>query len=225
MIGNGQERIHQLLCVEKLDDGSFVRVVSIGGVKYRGAAITGDPLETGELTAGWKRIEDDVLVRYYEQEVHLISYMTVDQGYRKYLEKLSRHLKMDETFVSSVIDGAKYEYEEFELMTPKALFFLDEPGQIAQVRQSLSEKIRQRFYYQLRQWVSGVSDHEILEEIPDDMVVTIQDSLDAGNCLPGTESFAREFFPGRTKITAGELKKYSNNPNVMRVFLYLTLKE
>ena len=66
-----------------------------------------------------------------------------------------------------------------------------------------------------------MNDRSLLEAIPDDLVVTFDDSLDAGNCRPGTEAFAAQYFPGQTRTTAGELKKYADNYNVMRIFRYL----
>ena len=64
-----------------------------------------------------------------------------------------------------------------------------------------------------------------MEEIPDDLVISIQDSLDAGNCQPGTESFRDQYFPGKTETTAGELKKFASNKDVIRVLLYMYHKK
>lgn len=59
------------------------------------------------------------------------------------------------------------------------------------------------------------------KQFQDDLVISVDDSLKAGNCLPGTEAFIKEHFPGKTETIAKKLKEYSDNYNVMKVFRYL----
>lgn len=47
--------------------------------------------------------------------------------------------------------------------------------------------------------------------------IVMQDSLDAGNCEPGTRDFARRTFPGRESVTVKELVRFIENPRVRAV--------
>lgn len=221
--GWDQERMLQLLSAEKLEDGTFVRTMKIAGTKYRGKALAGNPLETGHLTAGWQRIADDVLVRFYDRsnEAHLVAYAPARAAYEKLARRLANRMGEGEEFISFV-SSHEDEYVEFELMVPRALFLLDEAAQVAEVRQGLARKVREDIMSRARRWVDDVNDRVILESVPDDMVITFADSLAAGNCRPGTEAFVDRFFPGQTETTAKELKKYADNYSVMRIFYYLT---
>ncbi len=223
MVTTQPEHIFQLLGVEKLEDGTFVRTRWINGAKYRGKILPGDPLVTGNLTAGWKKVVDDVLVRYYDQdnEVHLVAYNSFKASREKVARRFATHLGENEEFVSSVCSHDEATYEEFELVVPKALYLLDSGNYIDQVRKGLAKKVRADVKNRVRQWARRMEDKAILEEIPDDRLVTVDDSLEAGNCLPGTEAFVQKFFPGRSSVKAEELKKYADNYSVMRIFRYL----
>lgn len=216
------DRIFQLLSVEKLENGAFVRTVKVDGQRYRGEILPGDPLETGELTAGWQRVADDVLIRFYDRsnEAHLVAYAPAQEAHEKLARRFADRMGESEEFISFA-SSHESEYAEYELVVPKALFLLDEATQVAEVRKGLARKIREDVTSRARQWIDNVNDQTILEAIPDDMVVTFDDSLDAGNCRPGTEAFVAQYFPGQTRTTAGELKKYAGNYNVMRIFRYL----
>lgn len=218
----GEERMFQLLSVEKLADGTFVRTMKFDSMKYRGKALAGNPLETGNLTAGWKRIADGVLVRFYDKsnEAHLVAYAPAREAHEKLAKRLANRMGEGEEFISFV-SSYEGEYAEFELTVPKVLFLLDEAAQIAEVRKGLARKVREDVTSRARQWIHDVNDQTILEAIPDDMEVTFEDSLDAGNCRPGTEAFVAQFFPGQAKTTARELKKHADNYNVMRIFRHL----
>ena len=218
----GEERMFQLLSVEKLADGTFVRTMKFDSMKYRGKALAGNPLETGNLTAGWKRTADGVLVRFYDKsnEAHLVAYAPAREAHEKLAKRLANRMGEGEEFISFV-SSHEGEYAEYELVTQKALWLLDEATLVAEVRKGLASKIRKDVANRCRQWIENVKDQTILEAIPDDMVITFDDSLDAGNCRPGTEAFAAQYFPGQTQTTAGELKKYAHNYNVMRIFRHL----
>lgn len=216
------ERLFQLLSVEKLEDGTFVRTVKVDGQRYRGEILPGNPLETGELTAGWQRVDEDVLVRFYDRsnEAHLVAYAMADEAYAKLARRLAKDMGEDEEFISFVSaheDG----WIEYEVVVPKVLYLLDPSAQLAEARRGMAQKVREDVMRRARQWVDQVNDRSILEAIPNDLVVTFDDSLAAGNCRPGTEAFVAQYFPGQTCTTAGELKKYADNYNVMRIFRYL----
>ena len=217
------ERLFQLLSVEKLEDGTFVRTVKVDGQRYRGEILPGNPLETGELTAGWQCLADGVLVRFYDRsnETHLVAYAKTDETYGKLARRLANRMGEDEEFISFVSDHEEDEWIEYEVVVPKVLYLLDPATQVAEARKGLARKVREDVMRHARQWVDQVNDQSLLEVIPDDTVVTFDDSLTAGNCRPGTEAFVAQYFPGQTCTTAGELKKYADNYNVMRIFRYL----
>ena len=220
---NGRERMFQLLGVEKLPNGQFVRAVMIGGVGlYRGEILPGNPLETDDLTVGWQRLADDVLVRFYDRsnEVHLVAYVKASEAYGFVAQRLADRLGEGEEFVSFV-SACEDKYVEYEAVVPKMLYVLDPDVQVEAVRNAWARKVHADVIARTRQWVDKVSDQTILEAIPDDLVVTFDDSLAAGNCRPGTEAFVAQYFPGQTSATAGELKKFSDDYNVMRIFRHL----
>ena len=43
--------------------------------------------------------------------------------------------------------------------------------------------------------------------------------------MPGTQAFVDQYFPGKTETTAGELKRYSDKWEVMRVFRYIAKRD
>lgn len=218
----GRERLFELLGVEKLKDGTFVRTTKVVSTKYRGKILSGNPLETGELTAGWQRLADDVLVRFYDRSntAHLLAYAPAKQAHEKLARRLSHHMGETEEFVDFV-SQCEGEYVEYELTMSKALYLLDSEAQLAALRQGLAKKIRSDVSTRARQWLDRFSDQEILGVISDDLVVTFEDSLAAGNCRPGTEEFVSKYFPGQTETTAKKLKAYADNSDVMRVFRHL----
>lgn len=217
-----QERLFQLLAVEKMPDGTFCRTMKIGGRRFRGSPIEGTLLED-TLTAGWVSVgRDKILVRFYDQDVHILAYDRADTAYEKIARRIAHHMGEGEEFVSSASAHVS-EYVEYEAVMPKMLYLLNADRQIASVRKSLAQKVRKDVMSQARQWVDKVNDQGILEAIPDDLVVTFQNSLDAGNCQPGTEAFIAQYFPGKTSVPAKELKRYADNYNVMRIFRYLAV--
>ena len=215
------ERMFHLLSVEKVGD-DFVQTINIAGGRYRGRILSGDPLETGELTAGWQRLDDNSLVRFYDgsNEAHLVAYLPTKAAYEKLARRYARHMNEGEEFISFVSDCGR-KYVEFELVVPKVLYLLDQSAQLAELRKGLMQKMRDDVRSRVQQWIDSIDDRELLEAVPDDLVITFEDSLAAGNCRPGTEAFVKENFPGQTQTTAKELKKFSNNYDVMRIFRHL----
>lgn len=221
--GWSSERLFQLLGVRQLEDGTFVKAMKIADEWYLGEIIDGDPLETGKLTAGWQRLADDVLVRFYDRsnEVHLVAYATSQEAYEKLARRLAYHMGEGEEFISFVSAHEGGRYAEYELIVPKVSYLLNPAAPLAELRKELARKVREDVMDHARQWVENINDQAILETVPDDLVVTIGDSMAAGNCQPGTEEFRNRYFPGQAQTTAGELKKFSDNYNVMRIFRHL----
>lgn len=51
------------------------------------------------------------------------------------------------------------------------------------------------------------------------MVITRQDSLDAGNCESGTDDFLEEYFEGRTSVKVSELVPFIEEYGGVRMVL------
>lgn len=219
-----RERLFHLLAVDRLQDGTFVRTRKLAGGNYHGEILPGNPLETGELTAGWQRLADDVLARFYDgsNEVHLVAYASAKAAHEELAQRFAYRMGEGEEFVSfaSKCGG---EYEEYEIVVPKVIYALDPAAQLAELRRKLAKKIRRGVADRVRQWIEDMNDQKILETIPDDLVVTFDDSLEAGNCRPGSQEFVARYFPGQTETTAKELKAYADSYNVMRIFRHLAV--
>lgn len=222
-----QPRIFELLGVEKLEDNKFIRTINIDGSKYRGGLLEGDPLETGELTAGWQRVSGDVLIRFYENEAHLLAYTSAKEACAKKAQRLAQKMGEGEEFIKFLESAHQGEYEEFELLVPKALYMLDNTNLIARLRKDLADKIDEKVRETMWSLVGQVTDEDVLEAIPDDLVISVDDYRRINNCFPDIENLVNEYFSesGQAETTAKELKKYAaDNCDVMRVFRYLAVE-
>mgnify|MGYP000868309211 FL=1 len=220
-----QPRIFELLGVEKLEDNKFIRTINIDGSKYRGGLLEGNPLETGELTAGWQQIAKDVLVRFYNNEkVHLLAYAS-KEVYAKKIHRLAQKMGEGEEFIEFLESAHQGEYKEFEQVVPKALYMLDNTNLIARLRKDLADKIDEKVRETMCSLVGQVTDETILEKIPDNLVISVDDYRRINNCFPDIESLVSEYFSEKTELTAKDLKEYAaDNCDVMRIFRGLAVE-
>ena len=220
---NNQDRIFDLLSVIKMEDGHFCRLTKIGRQKYRGELLEANPLETGELTAGWQRITEDVMIRYYNNEkVHLLAYAS-KEVYTKKINRLAQKMGEGEEFVKFLESTYQGEYEEFELLVPKALYMLDGTNLIAKIRKDLANKIKENFHRTIWNLIGQVTDEKLLESIPDNLVIYADDYRRINNWFSDIEDLVNKYFSaGQTEVAAKNLKEYAaDNWDVMRVFRYL----
>lgn len=224
------ERLHQLFHLSPCEDGSVVRTCRIGGTLYATEALASDPCENlQEPLPGWELAGPNMVYKVRKDDVHIVGWVLAKPSYDKRIERVSRIIPQAERehfdiFVwENIPDENKY--IEYELEVPKLLFFLDKEEQFAKVRKGLANKIRCAVHAATRLFIGGYNDKVVLEEIPDDKVVTLQDSLDSGNCQPGTQAFVSRYFPGKTETTAGELKKFAGNSDVMRVLRFVATRD
>ena len=224
-VGNDQDRIFDLLSVRKMEDGHFCRLTKIGRQKYRGELLENNPLETGELTAGWQRRAKDVLIRYYNNEkVHLLAYAS-KEVYTKKINRIAQKMGEGEEFVKFLESTYQGEYEKFEQLVPKALYMLDSTNIIAGIRKDLANKISENVRYMVRQWIFQATDESLLDAIPEDLVISVDDYRRMNNYLPDIESLVSEYFSEKTELTAKDLKEYAaDNCDVMRVFRGLAVE-
>ena len=219
-----QPRIFELLGVEQLPDDKFVKVINIDGTKYRGELLEGNPLDTGELTAGWQRIAEDVLIRYYDNEAHLLAY-TSKEVYTKKIHRLAQKMGEGEEFIEFLESAHQGEYEEFELLVPKALYMLDGTNLIAKIRKDLANKIDRNIRQSVWNLINQVTDATILEEVPDNLVIYADDYREVNNWFSDIEDLVNKYFSEKEELTAKELKKYAaDNWDVMQVFRYLAVE-
>lgn len=218
-----QPRIFELLGVEQLPDGEFVKTINIDGTKYRGETLDGNPLETGKLTAGWQRIAEDVLIRFYDNEVHLLAY-TSKEAYAKKARRIANKMNQGEELIEFLKSAHQEEYEEFEQLVPKALYMLDGTNLIAKIRKDLANKIDRNIRRSVWNLIDQVTDATILEEIPDNLVIYADDYREVNNWFSDIEDLVNKYFSGQTELTAKDLKYATDNWDVMQVFRHLAVE-
>mgnify|MGYP000873480881 CR=1 FL=1 len=219
-----QPRIFELLGVEQLPDGKFIRTINIDGTKYRGETLNGNPLETGELTTGWQRIAEDVLIRFYDNEAHLLAY-TSKEAYAKKAHRIANKMNQGEELIEFLKSAHQDEYEEFELLVPKALYMLDGTNLIAKIRKDLANKIGQKIRQVIWRLINQVPVETILEEIPDNLVIYADDYRELYNWLSDIDNLVNKYFSEKAELTAKELKKYAADDwDVIQIFRYLAVE-
>ena len=222
------ERVHTILRISTCE-GTLVRTARIGQNLYATEVLKSDPSEkVTEPISGWELAETNMLYKVRENDVYIVGWELAAAVYQKKVERIARFIPASEaaefkSFVKGHLPSTKY--VEFELTVPKLLFFLNKEKQFANVRKGIATKVREDTFAAAKQFVENFNDKQILEAIPDDLVIKLDDSYAAGNCKPGTQAFVDKYFPGNTETTAGKLKKYADNWNVMRIFRYIATRD
>ena len=122
------------------------------------------------------------------------------------------------------IDGEEVEFEE-RLETAEAVKAMagDFAGIAAKLEAGAREKLEQarEARRQQEQWAAEQAERDAkfreLCEQHTELEVTIEDSLAAGNCRPGTEDFRDKYFPKRESVKVGELMRFLSVYGVRRV--------
>lgn len=223
------ERLYELFHLAKCENGMLVSTTRIAGALYASKILDKDPCEAlTESIAGWEVAGSQMAYRLYENEVHIVGWESAATAYEKRIERVARFIPdaEQEGFKAFLKENLNFtKYVEFEIVVPKLMFFLNKEKQYAEVKKGIARKIREDVFCVAKNWLSKVNDEKLLEAIPDDLVITIDDSHSSGNCVPGTQAFVDQYFPGKTETTAGELKKYSDKLEVMRVFRYIAKRD
>lgn len=224
-----EERVHSIFRISKYEDGTLVRTSRIGQSLYATKILEADPCEHVDVAIpGWELAETNMLYKLREKEVYIIGWELAKPAYDKVIERVTRFIPSSEAeefknFVREHLPS--YKYVEFEVSVPKLLFILNKEKQFADIRKGIAKKVREDVFSAAQQFMESFNDKQILEAIPDDLIIRLEDSWTSGNCKPGTQAFVDQYFPGKTETTAGELKKYSDNWNVMRIFRYIATRE
>lgn len=224
-----KERIHQIFRVTEREHGEWVKGCKIGQKFCSEELLKEDPcLEMKEAPKGWQLADTNLVYKVHEDHVYIVGWVLAEAAYQKKAKRLARLMPEAEAvdFTNFIEDNCSHgKYVEFELTVPKLLFFLDKEKQFAKVRKGIAKKVSEDVLSVARQFINEFNDKQILEAIPDDLVVKFEDSLESGNCEPGTREFVDKYFTGKNETTAGELKKYSSNWNVMRVLRYIAQRD
>lgn len=211
-------------------NGDLIRYSCISGERYAEEILPEEVLLKGETPIkGWELGKPYTMYRVRNYDVHIVVWTSLKEELPRIIESFARRYPEGEAeLIRGLLEKKELDnlYEEYELSVKKLLFFGDEEKWFDEARKGLIRKLRKSITYDIRSVLEDRNNQKILEEIPDELVISIQDSLDSGNCRPGTESFRDRYFPGKTETTAGELKKFaSNNKDVMRVLVYMYHKK
>ena len=228
--GRGTIGVVNVLRIARDANGDLIRYSCISGERYAEEILPEEVLLKGETPIkGWELGKPYTLYRVRNYDVHIVVWAPLKEELPRIIESFARRYPEGEAeLIRGLLEKKEIDnlYEEYELSVKKLLFFGDEEKWFDEARKGLIRKLRKSITYDIRSVLEDRNNQKILEEIPDELVISIQDSLDSGNCRPGTESFRDRYFPGKTETTAGELKKFaSNNKDVMRVLVYMYHKK
>ena len=174
------ERLYELFHLAKCENGMLVSTTRIAGALYASKILDKDPCEAlTESIAGWEVAGSQMAYRLYENEVHIVGWESAATAYEKRIERVARFIPdaEQEGFKAFLKENLNFtKYVEFENVVPKLLFFLNKEQQYAEVKKGIARKIREDVFCVAKNWLSKVNDEKLLEAIPDDLVITIDDS-------------------------------------------------
>ena len=114
------------------------------------------------------------------------------------------------------------EWIEYEQNFKKGKFNFNTRECVKEIESNLIQKVKSYRESLVKKKETKRKINKLIEENPD-KIVTMQDSLDAGNCHVGTERFKEKYFPDRdlqeNPVTVGELAKYKERTGVKQVLL------
>ena len=140
-----------------------------------------------------------------------------------------RDLKIDPNLRVSLggVNAGEKLFWEYEIEVPTVLYGFDSLAIAESLRKAVLLKRRKALLYRLdpgyeeRRKAKGMKK---FVEKHSDYIVTIEDSLAAGNCRLGTEHFRDQYFPGRENVTLQELSKYASQHAVTMVIRHIMAK-
>lgn len=123
--------------------------------------------------------------------------------------------------------GRWYDFESYLDATSVFRIFAGNREEIAKLEEELSLGAHEKYVRALedarrheeaaREALARDYHFRALLERHAEVELSVEDSLAAGNCRPGTDDFVARFFPGRTTVTVKELARFAANWNVRRV--------
>lgn len=146
------ERLYELLCIEK-KGGRFWRTISVDKIRYRQEILPGNPLETGELTAGWEWEEDNIIVRRYGDDIHLLAFSPAESAYDKRIRRLANSLDEGDEFISFIKSHIpERDYVIYEEVVPKGNYLFGGNKILASLKKRLAEDIYNEVDYFASLW-------------------------------------------------------------------------
>ncbi len=229
-VKSSHERLYEVFDVTRTFSGRLAKTFYIEDEIYSQELVPKGSLERGEwCPEGWHLVEPYLAYKSRDLDVKIVGWKPTRNAIEKIVERLnvSQEERMQINIqTKSLIKGAYLagEFIEYELEVNKILFFGAKEKYFTQIKKSLSKKVRKTAMICIRSGFKMLKANLEIENLPDDITISIQDSLDAGNCLPGTQKFVDKYFPGQTETTAGELKKFARS-DVRRVLLYVAQRK
>ena len=228
--GADTKEVLDVLRIVRDKNGDLIRYCYISRERYAEEIVPEEAFFNGEaFIKGWDIGGTYTLYQVRNHDVHIVVWASLKKELPEIIDRFAcRYPKEEADLIRGMLkkEITDNDYEEYELSVNKLLFFGDEEQWFKEAKKGLKRKLRRSVSYAIKNKLKDRNNQKILEEIPDEMVISIQDSLNSGNCRIGTENFRNQYFPGKTETTAGELKKFaSNNKDVMRVLLYMYHKK
>lgn len=100
-------------------------------------------------------------------------------------------------------------------------------GDYYELENELREHAHQKWENDLEMLVQEEAKEKLIAEFCESnpgMLISISDSMAAGNCEPGTRNFTDKYFEGKEEVSLSDLSKYQKLPNVGRVIWHLAKK-
>lgn len=149
-------------------------------------------------------------IRIVKKGVHLLGLMYVEAATPEKVQKLEGFYDVCNTLL------------EYERDAPQLEYITKKEEILHEIIAGLRKKAHNEIRWAIRKYKKIGTLEAILKELPDDCKITFEDSLESGNCKPGTERFRDEYFPGKDWVYAEDLKPFAEkNCDVRRVLAYV----
>lgn len=227
-VKSSHERLYEVFDVTRTFSGRLAKTFYIEDEIYSQELVPKGSLERGEwCPEGWHLVEPYLAYKSRDLDVKIVGWKPTRNAIEKIVERLNVSQEEREKINIEIKNAIKEtrlagEFIEYELEVSKLLFFGAKEKYFTQTKKSLAKKVRQTAMLYIRSAFKMLKAN-LIENLSDD-IISIQDSLDAGNCLPGTLDFRDKYFPEQTETTAGELKKFDHS-DVRRVLLYVAQRK
>lgn len=232
----GSYRLETLFHFQEERYGFYGTQILGGGKLYLTTEYKGNPLRFSEEDfnkafshLGWKLHSDGLAYRYEKSskqfrivcwKVNALEQMLESKKnlLRSYYDDFRRYMS------DQLAEWRWSDIFEYEVEAPQPLFVLEKETFFDEARKGLEKKVKKAFLDLIMRFKKEISDNELLDSLSDETVVTFDDSLNAGNCEPGTRDFSERFLGGVRETTVGELKKFVDRNDVRRVLIHVALR-
>lgn len=222
MVQSSSHRLFRIFHVTETESGQIVRTAKIDADNYAVGIIDNKTFDSSKTVVdtfrGWEAAEAkdvNIVFKHKMNTVFIVGWLPTQKACEMEFARISSRYNN----VGKVnLQGG---YIEYTLEIPKILFLMRKEEYIKEIWAGLKRKARKRVIDAIK------AQKEIEELIGDDVIITVEDSVKAGNCRNGTEMFQKEYFPGRESVTSGEIKNFVSGQfrsYIIRVFEYMKRK-